>query len=354
MSSLYRSLFIASFVWITAVEAPLAVMAAPPAPSSAPLTVAHRGASAYRPEHTLAAYELAIDQGADFIEPDLVSTKDGVLICRHDLDLGTTTDVEKKFPDRRRVITVGEKKYDGWFAFDFTLAEIKTLRAREPQELRAHAYDGLYEVPTFEEYLDLIERKSKELGRPIGIIPEIKASTYHRAQGVPIEDRLLKILSERGYPADDKPCIIQSFEIANLKQLAGKTKAPLLQLIGAPNERPLDVAAAGDDLTYGEMMKPTGLAEIAKYAWGVGPPKDAILPRDKQNRLTAENTWIRDAHAAGLKVIPFTFRPEPQTLAEDYHGDPAAELKRWIEMGVDGIFVDAPDFGVRTVRKTAK
>lgn len=354
MSLLYRASVIAALLWLTTAGASLEILAAPPALSSAPLAVAHRGASAYRPEHTLAAYELAIDQGADFIEPDLVSTKDGVLICRHDLDLGTTTDVEKKFPLRRRAITVAEKKYDGWFAFDFTLAEIKTLRAREPNEFRAHAYDGQFEVPTFDEYLDLIEQKTKECGRPIGIIPEIKSSTYHAAQGLPIEDRLLKTLADRGYPSDAKPCIIQSFEVANLKQLAGKTRFQLLQLIGAPKDQPADVIAQGGTLTYGEMMTPAGLAEIAKYAWGVGPPKEAILPRDKQNRLTAANTWIADAHTAKLKVIPFTFRPEPQYLAEDYHGDPAAELTRWIEMKVDGVFVDAPDFGVRAVGKGRK
>jgi len=344
----------AALVCLATTGAAQELFAESPALSSAPLAVAHRGASAYRPEHTLAAYELAIDQGADFIEPDLVSTKDGVLICRHDLDLATTTDVAKKFPDRRREITVGEKKYSGWFAFDFTLAEIKTLRAREPNEFRAHAYDGQYEVPTFDEYLDLIERKTKDCGRPIGIIPEIKSSTYHAAQGVPIEDRLLKTLTDRGYPNDAKPCIIQSFEVANLKLLAGKTKFQLLQLIGAPKDIPVDVAAQGGTRTYGEMMTPPGLAEIAKYAWGVGPPKEAILPRDKQNRLQPANKWITDAHAAGLKVIPFTFKPEPQFLAEDYHDNPAAELTRWVEMGVDGVFVDAPDFGVRAVRKAAK
>jgi glycerophosphoryl diester phosphodiesterase len=340
----------ALLAWFATASIAQAVMAA--SPVEAPLVVAHRGASAYRPEHTLVAYELAIDQGADYIEPDLVCTKDGVLICRHDLDLGTTTDVAKKFPDRSRTMTVNGKELVGWFAHDFTLAEIKTLRAREPNELRAHAFDGLYEVPTFDEYLDLIERKSKQLGRPIGIIPEIKSSAHHAAQGVPIEERLLKTLARRGYPSDAKPCIIQSFEIANLKQLAGKTKCRLLQLIGAPNETPADVAAQGGKLTYGDMMTPAGLTEVAKYAWGVGPPKEAILPRDKQNRLIKANSWIADSQAAGLKVIPFTFRPEPQTLADDYQGDPAAELKRWIEMEVDGLFVDAPDFGRRSVYET--
>jgi len=328
-----------------------AASAAPPKVRT--LVVAHRGASAYRPEHTLAGYELAIDQGADFVEPDLVVTKDGVLICRHDVELGATTDVAQKFPDRKREATIDGNNVVGWFAHDFTLAEIKTLRARERHDFRAHAYDGLYEIPTFDEYLDLVARKSRETGRQIGIVPEIKNSSYHVAQNLPIEDRLLKALSDHGYPHESRPCIIQSFEVDNLKQLAGKTKLPLLQLIGAPNDRPTDIAAQGGKLTFGEMMSPAGLADIAKYAWGVGPPKEAIIPRDKQNRLTAANTWIADAHRANLKVVPFTFRPEPRFLAEDFGGDAAAELSRWMRMDVDAIFVDAPDFGARAVARGA-
>jgi len=320
---------------------------------STPLVIGHRGACGYRPEHTLASYELAIDQGADFPEPDLVITKDGVLICRHDVEIGGSTDVAQKFPDRKHKVTIDGQELDGWFANDFTLAEIKTLKAREPFVFRNHAYDGQFEIATFDEYLDLVERKTKETGRVIGIIPEVKNSTYHIACGLAIEDRLVKVLRGRGYPNPKKPCIIQSFEVASLKELAGKIDVPLLQLVANARYRPPDVLAQGGKLTYGEMMTPAGLAEVAKYAWGVSVAKESILPRDPQGKLGKPNSWIEDAHHAGLKIIAYTFRRESHFLARDYHGQLKAEADRWYQMGIDGIFADNPDICVQA-RKALK
>ena len=317
-----------------------------------PLIVAHRGASGTLPEHTLPAYGLAIEQGADFVEPDVVATKDGVLICRHECELGATTDVAEKFPGRKRTCTIDGVEVEGWFPADFTLAEIKTLRARQAFPFRDTQYDGKYEIPTLEEMIRFVQGKSRRVGRSVGIIPEIKHSTYHDQLGLSLEEPLLKLLEQYGYRDADDPCVIQSFEVANLKELAGKTKLRLVQLMEDPKRQPADVLASGGSLTYAQMMTPDGLHNVARYAWAIGPWKETILPRDGNNRLGSPTSLIGDAHAAGLKVVPYTFRNEPRFLAAEYDNDPRAELQRWFDLDIDGLFTDFPETAV-SVRQAA-
>ena len=324
-----------------------AVRATGAEPVQRPWIIGHRGACGYRPEHTLASYQLAIDMGADYVEPDLVSTKDGVLICRHDCEIGSTTDAAQTFPERRKTAIIDGQKLEGWFAADFTLAEIKSLRARERTAFRSHKYDGLFEVPTFQELIDLVQAQSRARGRSIGIIPETKHPTYHDQLGLALEKPLLKILAASGYTAADSPCVIQSFEIDNLRELSRKTKVKLLQLLGEPHQQPGDVLARRGTLTYREMQSPRGLAEVAKYAWGVGPWKETILPRDAQNRLLPATPLIDDAHRAGLAVVIYTLRNEPQYLSADDVGDPRNELRRWFKLHVDALFTDFPDTAVQ-------
>jgi glycerophosphoryl diester phosphodiesterase len=308
-----------------------------------PLVIAHRGASGYRPEHTLAAYALGARMGADFIEPDLVSTKDGVLVARHENEISATTDVadHPEFASRRTTKTIDGVALTGWFTEDFTLAELKTLRAKERiPELRPRntLYNGRYEIPTFQEVIDLAKRLD------VGIYPETKHPTYFRAIGLPLEKPLVRALKRfRG------PVFIQSFEVGNLKALDRETDAPLVQLLGARTARPV-----GFDRTYGEMATPAGLKEIARYADGVGPSKDYIVPRDATGRSLAPTTFVRDAHRADLVVHPYTFRNENAFLPLELRSsaDPAAygnafaEYEQFFELGVDGLFSDNSDTAV--------
>jgi glycerophosphoryl diester phosphodiesterase len=316
-----------------------------------PVIVAHRGASGTLPEHTLPAYELAIELGADYVEPDVVATKDGVLICRHECELGATTNAPQKFPEKKRKLVIDGVESEGWFAEDFTLAEVKTLRARQAFDFRNHEFDGKYEVPTLEEMIACVQQKAAAAGRKVGIYPETKHPTHHQQIGLALERPLVKILNKYGYRDRDDLCVVQSFEIANLKQLATMTKVHLVQLMEEAHKQPGDVVAAGGTLTYGQMMRPAGLREIAKYATTIGPWKESILPRDKNNHLGQPNALIADAHAAGLAVVPYTFRNEPQFLAVEYAGDPKAEFRRWFEMGVDGLFTDFPGTAVELRRE---
>lgn len=311
-----------------------------PAGEPRPIIIAHRGASGTLPEHTLASYGLAIEQGADYVEPDVVSTKDGVLICRHECELGATTDVAKKFPERKRTCTIDGVAVEGWFPADFTLAEIKTLRARQAFDFRNLEYDGQYEIPTLEEMIQFVQSKSRQAGRSVGIYPETKHPTYHDALGLSLEEPLLALLEKYGYRDRDDLCVIQSFEPTNLRELAGKTRVRLVQLLDEAHKQPGDAIAAGGKLTYGEMMTPAGLQEIARYATEIGPWKESILPRDKNNHLLPSSSLIEDAHKAGLRVVVYTFRDEPRFLAAEYHGDPQAELQRWFSMGIDALFTD--------------
>ncbi|MCS6775655.1 MAG: glycerophosphodiester phosphodiesterase [Chloroherpetonaceae bacterium] len=321
---------------------------APEAPT--PIVIAHRGASGLRPEHTLAAYELAIAQGADYLEPDLVMTRDGVLIARHENEISTTTDVASRpeFAARRTTKTIDGKKVTGWFTEDFTLAELKTLRVRErlPQLRRDSAtYDGQFTIPTLEEILQLLRRRQKETGRVTGLYPETKHPSYFRQIGLPMEEKLAALLHRYGYRGRNAPVFIQSFEVANLKRLRQITDLPLVQLLDERGQ-PYDFQVAGDSRTYADLATPQGLAQIATYAQGIGPAKGLILPRDPTGRWKAPTTLVTDAHAAGLKVHPWTFRDEKMFLPADCP-DAVAEIRRFLQLGVDGVFTDFPATAVR-------
>ena len=317
-----------------------------------PLVIAHRGASGYRPEHTLGAYQLGIEMGADCIEPDLVMTKDGELIARHEPEIGATTDVAQKFPDRKTTKQLDGKPLEGWFAEDFTLAEIKTLRARQSRAYRASAWDGVWEVPTLQEIIDLVERAKAATGREVCLYPETKHPTYFAEQGLDIDTALVAVLDRNGLTEASDPVFIQSFETGNLKKLKGMTGVRLVQLMDDFTAQPYDLAKAGLATTYRDLMQPAALAEIATYAYGIGPWKRTILP-EQDGVLEPANGLIADAHAAGLKVHPYTFRDEPQFLAKDYGNDPAAEYLQFFKLGVDGLFSDFPDTALRARAKLA-
>ncbi|WP_354679228.1 glycerophosphodiester phosphodiesterase family protein, partial [Cupriavidus plantarum] len=281
--------------------------AAPPAPKIKPLVIGHRGASALRPEHTLASYARAIEDGADFIEPDLVSTKDGVLVSRHENDISGTTNVSTlpQFADRKRIKVVDGERLTGWFTEDFTLAELKTLRAREriPKLRPANArYDDQFEIATFEEIVKLASQGAQKRGRPIGIYPELKHPSYFRGIGLPLEEKLVSSLQGNPYTRT-APIYVQSFEsgaLRTVRRLIG-TSMPnvrITQLIGGANTRPADWRLAGDTRTYAAMLSPLGLREVATYANGIGPEKSLVIPRDG----TLPTALVRDAHAAGLVV----------------------------------------------------
>jgi glycerophosphoryl diester phosphodiesterase len=324
-----------------------------------PLVIGHRGASGYRPEHTLASYRLAIEMGADYIEPDLVSTKDHVLVARHENDITQTTDVadHPEFAARETTKTIDGVEHTGWFTEDFTLAELRTLRAKErlPDLRPANtAFDGLYRVPTFQEVIDLARRAG------VGIYPETKHPTYFDSIGLSLEEPLLATLRANGLDGPRDKVFIQSFETANLKELNGKTRLPLVQLIDATGA-PYDFVVAGDPRTYADLVTPAGLAEIATYADGIGPSKDLIVPRDSAGNLLDPTSLVRDAHRAGLIVHPWTFRRENNFLPLDFRqgnpaspeflratGDLPAELRLFFRLGVDGVFSDNPDTAVAT------
>ena len=328
-----------------------------------PLIFGHRGASALRPEHTLASYAKAIADGADYVEPDLVSTKDGVLVARHEAFLSETTDVAShpEFASRKTRKTIDGETHEGWFVDDFTLAELKTLRAVEriPQYRPGSAqYNGMYQVATFEEIIDFVAAESAARGRIVGIVPELKHSTYFASVGLPLEDRFLAIIAAHDYTRRN-PIEIQSFEVANLKYLRGKlgrrANLRLMQLVIGENVRPMDVAAAGGTLTFAQMCTPAGLRDIAQYADVVAPPTRSIIPLNKDGTLAAPSSLVDDAHKAGLRVEPWTFRPENHFLAADFRnsaGDAVrneagsiAEIKRYIATGIDGFFTDDPALG---------
>ena len=321
----------------------------PPSSDVRPIVIAHRGASGHRPEHTLAAYALAIDMGADFIEPDLVSTKDSVLVARHENEIGGTTDVGAKFPDRKTTRTIDGKRATGWFTEDFTLAELRTLRAVERLPLRSHAHDGRETIPTLEDVLDLVERRSRETGRRIGVYPETKHPSYFRSIGRPLEEPLLTALARRGWTTPDAPVFIQSFEVANLRTLRPRTGVRLVQLIAAAGG-PADAGvAAGVPATYAEMITPAGLSRIARYANAVGVEKSLVLPIDAAGRRGAPTSLVTNAHRAGLAVHVWTLRSDEAFLPKEYVGDAAAEWRAFAALGVDGIFGDFPDVGVRAL-----
>lgn len=313
-----------------------------------PIIIAHRGASGERPEHTLASYTLAIEQGADFIEPDLVLTKDGVLVARHENEISETTDVaaHPEFAGRRATKTIDGQKMTGWFTEDFTLAELKTLRAKErlPLLRKANmAFDGQFEIPTFEQIIQLAQAQSKATGRVIGIYPETKHPSYFAAIGLSHEAPLLALLEQYGYRDKEDPLFIQSFEVENLKALRGKTRLRLIQLMDAedgPADRP--------DLRYADMASAEGLKAVATYADGIGPNKAMVIPRTLLGNLGDPTALVADAHAAGLAVHPWTFRRENYFLPLGQrsglhpagHGDLVGEIRAFLDTGIDGFFSD--------------
>lgn len=360
----------------------LSQVSAPTLSGQKPLIVGHRGASGYRPEHTLEAYKLAIEQGADFIEPDLVVTKDGVLIARHEPMMSGTTDVASRpeFASRKTMRKVDGIETTDWFAGDFTLAEIKTLRAKQAFADRDASHNGKYEIPTFREIVDLAKSESARLGRTIGIYPETKHPIFHAAIGLPLEDRLLDALKAEGWTEKSSPVIIQSFETANLKYLRGKTQVRLFQLVdaddvdkdgnivlAAPFDKPYDFVVTGDKRTFKDLVTAEGLKEIATYADWVAPWKPYLMagkqmigadgkPQDlnkdgaideRDRVLLPPTDVVKNARAAGLQIHTWTFRSEPKRLASDFKGDAAAEYRAYLALGIDGLFTDFPDTAVK-------
>jgi len=311
-----------------------------------PIVIAHRGASGYRPEHTLAAYELAIRQGADFIEPDIVITKDGVLVARHEHRLDETTDVAQRFPALRTVKRVGNDTVSGWFVEDLTLAQLRLLRARERLASRSHAYDGQFGIPTLDEVLALTARLSRETGRQIGVYPETKSPSYFQSIGLPVEEKLVAVLRGQWPDLGAAPVFVQSFEVENLKRLKSMTPLRLIQLLGAQGAPP-DLGGT----TYAAMASPDGLREIARYAHGVGVDKRLVIPTARDGTLLAKTSLVADAHAAGLLVHVWTFRSDTPFLAAQYGGDPGAEYRQFLALGINGVFTDFPDHAVAAVRR---
>ncbi|MEU4771280.1 glycerophosphodiester phosphodiesterase [Micromonospora sp. NPDC023644] len=359
------ALGVAGALLAAAVAVPTVTASAAPAPAAEraratdrPLVIAHRGASGYRPEHTLEAYRLAIRQGADYIEPDLVATRDGALVARHENEISGTTDVAARpeFAARRATKSIDGVTVTGWFTEDFTLAELRTLRAKErlPQVRVANtAFDGRFQVPTLQEVVDLARAEGRARGRTIGVYPETKHPTYFASIGLPLEEPLVEVLRRNGLTHRHSPVIIQSFETANLRKLDRMIDVKLAQLLDATG-RPYDFTAAGDARTYQDLAKPAGLKWIASYADGVGAHKNLIVPRDAAGKLLAPTTLVRDAHRQRLIVHAWTFRAENQFLPADLRigtdpnarGDIQAEYELFLGLGLDGVFTDHPDTAV--------
>jgi glycerophosphoryl diester phosphodiesterase len=326
-----------------------------------PVIIGHRGAPGYRPEHTLASYELAYRMGVDFVDVDLVPTKDGQLVARHEPEISGTTDVAKhpEFANRKKTLVIDGVSTTGWFTQDFTLAELKTLRAVEriPAN-RPHntLYNGRYQVVTFQEVLDLTQRLGKELHRTLGTYPEVKHSTFFQSIGNPIEPKLVAALKKNGLDRPDAPAIIQSFEVSNLIALHKQVRTPLLQLTSASGA-PADFVAKGDKRTYADIVSASGLREVAKYAKYLGPDKGQIIPLDAAGNLTTPSAIVADAHQAGLKVQPYTFRNEnpflPANLRSsaepDAYGDVFTEEAAFLKAGVDGFFADQADTALESL-----
>jgi glycerophosphoryl diester phosphodiesterase len=339
--------------------AALASGAAPPDLSAPPLVIAHRGASGYRPEHTLAAYELAARLGADFIEPDLVSTKDGVLVARHGPEISATTDVaeQPEFASRRTTKHIDGRRVTGWFTTDFTLAELKSLRAKErlPQIRRESTrWDGRFEVPTFDEVLELRERLSKELGREIGVYPETKHPTFFVEAGLDLEAKVADAVRRHHLDRRNAPIFIQSFELSALFELREEhgVRAPLVLLV--TSGAPYDLVAKGDPRTYRDLIQRDSLLELGKTINGIGPEKSLVIPRNRDGTLGSPTGLVADAHAAGLTVHPWTFRAENAFLPAGLRtgagptafGRAVEEQVTYLEAGIDGLFTDHADVGV--------
>jgi glycerophosphoryl diester phosphodiesterase len=293
---------------------------------ASPLIIGHRGASGHRPEHTLESYRLAVEMGADYIEPDLVATKDGVLVARHENEIGGTTDAADRFPDRKTTKTIDGRPVTGWFTEDLTLAELRTLRARERLVFRSHDFDGRFPVPTLDDVIDLAKRLTQETGRPVGIYPETKHPAYFASIGLALEPRLVATLERHGWNTAGAPVFIQSFEAGSLKTLKTLTPLPLVQL--------LDAQAAP--------LTDARLREIAGYARAVGLHQRLIVPAGRDGGTLPPTDVVARAHVAGLLVHVWTLRDEPVFLSSSYHGHPEEEYRQFTDLGVDGIFTDFP------------
>ncbi|MGA5168021.1 MULTISPECIES: glycerophosphodiester phosphodiesterase [Streptomyces] len=324
-----------------------------------PTVIAHRGASGHRPEHTLGSYQLALDMGADVIEQDLVPTKDGHLVCRHENDITGTTDVadHPEFASRRTTKTVDGTALTGWFTEDFTLAELKTLRAKEriPGTRQENTvYDGRWAIPTFEEVLRWAEKEGRRRGRPVWLYVETKHPTYFRKLGLPLEEPLAKLLRRYGRHGADSPTFLQSFEPTSMRRMAKLVSTPRVVLLWTADDRPWDFRETGDPRTVADLITPAGLRWIASFAQGIGPLLDLVVPKDKDGRLGEPTTLVRDAHAKGLVLHPYTLRNENGFLPADFrrgtdpaaYGDVFGAYRAYFATGIDGIFTDQPDTGL--------
>ncbi|MFD0030300.1 glycerophosphodiester phosphodiesterase [Streptomyces sp. NPDC055059] len=322
-----------------------------------PTVIAHRGTSGYRPEHTFGSYQLALEMGAHVIEAgDLVPTKDGHLVCRHEPEIGGTTDVSAhpEFAGRKTTKSLDGVATTGWFTEDFTLAELKTLRAKEripANRQRNTLYDGRWEIPTFEEVLKWRERQSRERGKEVWIHVETKHPTYFRKLGLGLEERVATLLRKYGVNKKNSPVFLQSFEPTSIQRLNKLVDNPLVVLLSTASSRPWDFVDAGDPRTVADLITPKGLDEIASYAQGIGPTLDLVIPKDKDGKLLAPTTLVKDAHAAGLILHPYTMRNENTFLPADFkkgtdpnaYGDAFGAFKAYLATGIDGIFSDNCD-----------
>lgn len=325
-----------------------------------PTIIGHRGASGYRPEHTFGSYQLALDLGADIVEAgDLVPTKDGHIVCRHEPEIGGTTDVadHPEFASRKTTKVLDGVSLTGWFTEDFTLAELKRLRAVEriPAN-RPHntLYDGRWGIPTFEEVLRWQDEQTRRRGKQVWIYPETKHPTYFRALGLGLEERVAKLLRKYGKDRKNSPVILQSFEPTSIQRLNRLVGNPLVVLLSAANTRPWDFVTTGDPRTVADLIKPAGLKEIASYAQGIGPTLDLVIPKDSTGALTSPTTLVADAHKAGLVLHPYTMRNENPFLPANFrkgtdadaYGDVFGAYRTYFATGIDGVFTDNADTGV--------
>ncbi|MEW1667922.1 glycerophosphodiester phosphodiesterase [Streptomyces albidoflavus] len=321
-----------------------------------PTVIAHRGASGYRPEHTLGAYQLALDMGAHIVEQDLVPTKDGHLVCRHENDITGTTDVADRpeFAGRKATKSIDGVKLTGWFTEDFTLAELKTLRATERiPGTRQHntLYDGRWSVPTFEEVLRWADQAGKERGAPVWLHVETKHPTYFRSLGLGLEEPLARLLRKYRRDRATSPLFVQSFEPTSIEKLHRLVATPGVVLLSGANTRPWDFVDSGDPRTVADLITPAGLKEIARYAKGIGPTLDLVIPRRADGSLGTPSTLVADAHARGLILHPYTMRNENQFLPAEFrrgtdpnaYGDAFGAFRAYFETGIDGIFSDQCD-----------
>ncbi|MET8741577.1 glycerophosphodiester phosphodiesterase [Streptomyces sp. NPDC004728] len=321
-----------------------------------PTVIGHRGTSGYRPEHTLGSYQLALDMGAHIVEQDLVPTRDGHLVCRHENDITATTDVadHPEFASRKATKKVDGVSLTGWFTEDFTLAELKTLRAKEriPGTRQKNTlYDGRWEIPTFEEVLRWADREGRRRGKPVWLYVETKHPTYFRGLGLGLEEPLAKLLRRYDRHRQQSPLILQSFEPSSIQRLARLVATPRVVLLSGAAERPWDFVTSGDPRTVADLVKPEGLKWLASFAQGIGPTLDLVIPKDASGRLTAPTTLVKDAHAQGLVLHPYTMRNENSFLPADFrrgtdptaYGDAFGAFRTYFATGIDGIFSDNPD-----------